>query len=332
MIFENPIFLLLLIIIIPIMIFYLKLGAWRGVVNYSMTASLGQTQATWRIRWFRVLPWLVIGAVLLIIFALARPKIGLGKSMIRKEGIDIVLALDVSSSMLAEDFKSGGKRINRLEIVKQVTRDFISRRPNDRIGVVVFAGRPYILSPLTWDHDWIITRINEIEIGDIEDGTAIGTALTNAVKRLQESKAKSKVVILLTDGINNAGEITPEVAAEAAKDFKVTVYTIGAGSQGLVPYPQIDAWGRKQYQMVETDLDEELLQKIAAPTGGRYFRATDTQSLKTIFQRIDRMEKTETDMVKYSEYKDLYPYFLILALGIMLLEVILANTVCRRLP
>jgi Ca-activated chloride channel family protein len=267
-----------------------------------------------------------------MIIALARPKVGLGKSRIRKEGIDIVLALDVSTSMLAEDFKSGGKRINRLEVVKQVTRDFISRRPNDRIGVVVFAGRPYILGPLTWDHNWIKSRINEIKPGDIEDGTAIGTALTNAVKRLRESRAKSKVVILLTDGNNNAGEIAPEAAADAAKELKVTVYTIGAGSQGLVPYPAIDAWGRKHYQMVEINLDEELLQKIAATTGGRYFRATDTESLKTIFERIDRMEKTRVEMAKYSEYKDLYPYFLFGALGMLLLEGILANTICRRLP
>ena len=268
----------------------------------------------------------------LMVFALARPRIGLGKSLVRKEGIDIILALDVSTSMLAEDFKSGGKRINRLEIVKQVTRDFISRRPNDRIGVVIFAGQPYILSPLTWDHDWINTRIDELQIGQIEDGTAIGTALTTGVKRLNESRAKSKVVILLTDGNNNAGEITPEVAAEAAKEYQVTVYTIGAGSKGLVPYPMVNAWGEKQYQMVAIDLDEELLEKVAATTGGRYFRATDTQSLKTIFQRINRMEKTEVEMAKYSEYKDLYPYFLIGALGLLLIEVILANTVCRRLP
>lgn len=332
MIFENPIFLALLIIVIPVLIYHLKLGAYRGAIKYSATASLERAPLTWRVLWFKVLPWLTIAAVSLMIVAMARPKIGLGKSRIRKEGIDIVLALDVSTSMLAEDFKSGGKRINRLEVVKQVTRDFISRRPNDRIGVVVFAGRPYILSPLTWDHDWVKSRINEVKPGDIEDGTAIGTALTNSVKRLQESKAKSKVVILLTDGNNNAGEIAPEAAAEAAKDLKVTVYTIGAGSQGLVPYPAIDAWGQKRYQMVEINLDEELLQKIATTTGGRYFRATDTDSLKTIFQRIDRMEKTETEMAKYSEYKDLYPYFLLVALGMLMLEGILSNTVCRRLP
>jgi Ca-activated chloride channel family protein len=331
MIFENPVFLTLLIII-PVLTYHLKLGTRRGAVNFSSVASLERAQTTWRVRWFKVLPWLTIGTVLLMIIALARPKVGLGKSRIRKEGIDIVLALDVSTSMLAEDFKSGGKRINRLEVVKQVTRDFISRRPNDRIGVVVFAGRPYILGPLTWDHNWIKSRINEIKPGDIEDGTAIGTALTNAVKRLRESRAKSKVVILLTDGNNNAGEIAPEAAADAAKELKVTVYTIGAGSQGLVPYPAIDAWGRKHYQMVEINLDEELLQKIAATTGGRYFRATDTESLKTIFERIDRMEKTRVEMAKYSEYKDLYPYFLFGALGMLLLEGILANTICRRLP
>lgn len=329
--FENPIFFVLMLII-AVMIYRLKFGASQGVVKYSTTASLVGAKANWRVRWFKALPWLTIAAMALMIFALARPRIGLGKGLIRKEGIDIILALDVSTSMLAEDFKSGGKRINRLEIVKQVTRDFISRRPNDRIGVVIFAGQPYILAPLTWDHDWINTRIDELQIGEIQDGTAIGTALTTGIKRLNESRAKSKVVILLTDGNNNAGEITPEVAAETAKGFKVTVHTIGAGSKGLVPYPMIDPWGQKQYQMVEINIDDELLQKVAATTGGRYFRATDTQSLKTIFQRIDRMEKTEVEMARYSEYKDLYPYFLFGALGLLLIEAILANTVCRRLP
>lgn len=329
--FENPLFLLLMLII-PVMIYRLKFGACQGAVKYSAIAPVIGVKANWRVRLFKIMPWLTIVAVVLMVLALARPRIGLGKSRIRKEGIDIILALDVSTSMLAEDFKSGGKRINRLEIVKQVTRDFINRRPNDRIGVVIFAGRPYILSPLTWDHDWLNSRIDELQIGTIEDGTAIGTALTNGVKRLNESQAKSKVIILLTDGNNNAGEITPEVAAEAAKAYKVTVYTIGAGSKGLVPFPVIDAWGQKQYQMVEIDIDEELLQKVANTTGGRYFRATDTQSLKTIFQRIDRMEKTEAEMAKYSEYKELYPYILLGALGLLLLEAVLANTVCRRLP
>lgn len=328
---ENPIFLWLLLIVAAL-IYRLKSGARQGVVKYSTTAFLAGAEANWRVRWFKALPWLTIAALSLMVFALARPRIGLGKSLIRKEGIDIILALDVSTSMLAEDFKSGGKRINRLEIVKQVTRDFISRRPNDRIGVVIFARRPYILSPLTWDHDWINTRIDQLQVGEIEDGTAIGTALTTGIKRLNESQAKSKVLILLTDGINNAGEINPEVAAEAAKEYKVTVYTIGAGSKGLVPYPMVDVWGRKQYQMVEIDIDDELLEKVATTTGGRYFRATDTQSLKTIFQRIDRMEKTAVEMAKYSEYKDLYPYFLMGAIGLLLIEAILANTVCRRLP
>ena len=329
--FENPLFLLLMLII-PVLIYRLKFGAYQGAVKYSTTATLVKAKANWRIHWFKVLPWLTIVAMALMVLALARPRIGLGKSLVRKEGVDIILALDVSTSMLAEDFKSGGKRINRLEVVKQVTRDFINRRPNDRIGVVIFAGRPYILSPLSWDHEWIKSRIDQLKTGEIEDGTAIGTALTNSVKRLNESQAKSKVVILLTDGNNNAGEITPEVASEAAKEYQVTVYTIGAGSKGLAPYPIVDLWGQKQYQMVEIDLDEELLQKVAAITGGRYFRATDTQSLKTIFGRIDRMEKTEVKAAKYSEYKEVYPYLLLGALGFLVLEAILANTVCRRLP
>lgn len=331
MIFKDPLY-LLLIVLLPVLGYLAAPEPRKGAVRYSTGDLCKEAAPTWRVRWFGSLSWLQILALLVLIVTLARPQIGRKESVVRHEGVDIVLTLDVSTSMLAEDFTVLGKRKNRLDVVKEVTKDFITKRSNDRVGIVIFAGRPYILSPLTWDHDWSETRLGEVKAGMIEDSTAIGSALTTAVNRLRESKAKSKVIILLTDGMNNAGTIAPEMAAEAAQAMKVTVYTIGAGSKGLVPYPVTDSFGRKGYQNVKIDLDEDLLQKIAQTTKGRYFRATDTESLKEIFRRIDKMEKTTIEMHHYQEYQELYPYLLLLALLILLGELTLANTIFRRLP
>jgi Ca-activated chloride channel homolog len=331
MIFRNPSFLILLVLV-PFLIYWATPVLRKGAVRYSTTDFCREASPTWKVRWYGSLPWLQVIALVLVIVALARPQIGLKESLVRREGVDIVLTLDVSTSMLAEDFQILGRRQNRLEVVKDVTKDFIAKRPNDRVGIVIFAGRPYILSPLTWDHDWSESRLGEVKAGMVEDGTAIGSALTTAINRLRESKAKSKVVILLTDGMNNAGTIMPEMAAEAAKAMGVTVYTIGAGSKGLVPYPVTDSFGRKGYQRVQIDLDEELLGKIAQTTNGRYFRATDTESLKEIFSRIDKMEKTAIEMHQYQDYQETYPYLLGLALLFFLAELVLSNTIFRRLP
>ena len=276
-------------------------------------------------------PWLTLLAVLLVIIALARPQTGIKQTQIRREGIDIALVLDISPSMLAEDFKLKGKQVNRLEVVKAVASDFIKKRPDDRFGLVVFAGKSYILSPLTWDHDWCISRLNEIKIGMIEDGTAIGSALATAINRLKESPAKSKVIILLTDGVNNSGEIAPETAAQAGKAKSIIIYTIGAGTKGPVPFPSTEN-GRKVYQTMRIDLDETLLTKIAEITGGRYFPATDTQSLIQVFERINKMKKTSQRAPIYQNYQDLYPYCLLAALILFLIEAILTNTVLRRIP
>ncbi|TCL63778.1 Ca-activated chloride channel family protein [Hydrogenispora ethanolica] len=331
MVFHDPLFLLLLLFLPPLAWTIIRRRS-KGTVYFPTAALFRGATSNWRVWWSRQLPWLTWGALLLGIVALARPQIGLKDSLVRKEGVDIILALDVSTSMLAEDFQNAAGRVNRLAIVKEVTRDFIRRRPNDRIGIVIFSGRPYILSPLTWDHDWSETRLSEIKAGMIEDGTAIGAALTAAVSRLQESKARSKVVILLTDGNNNAGAVAPETAAAAAKALGVTVYPIGAGSKGLVPYPVRDQWGRKHYQNLQVDLDDALLRRIATTTGGRYFRATDTASLRQIFRRIDRMAKTAIEMPKFQDYLELYPYLAGLALVLLLAETVLANTLFRRLP
>lgn len=330
MIIRNPSFLLFLLLI-PVVFYRIKTRIKPGALHYP-TTMLMRPRPTWRSRLAVFVPYLPVLALVLLILALARPQSGRKETLVRREGIDIVIALDVSTSMLAEDFVIDGKRTNRLEIVKQVTREFMAGRPHDRIGMVIFAAQPYVLSPLTWDHNWVESRLQEITAGMIEDGTAIGTALTAALNRLRASSAQSKVVILLTDGVNNAGQISPELAAEAAQALGIKVYTIGAGSEGPVPYPVQDHWGRTVYQTVELDLDEELLQKIAAVTNGAYFRATNTKSLKQIFQEIDRLERSVIEMPQYQEYIELYPWFLLCALLLLLAETILANTVCRRLP
>jgi Ca-activated chloride channel family protein len=316
----------------PVLLYFLKRRVQPGALFYSDTTACSQVAPTWKVRGLAALPWLVAIALMILILGLARPQLGLKQSQVRREGIDIVLAIDTSTSMLAEDFRGGGSLTNRMEVVKKVAGDFIQRRPNDRTGIVIFAGKPYILAPISWDHDWSTSRLKEVKAGMIEDGTAIGSGLAAAVNRLRDSKAKSKVIILLTDGMNNAGQITPEAAAEAAKSMGVIVYTIGAGSKGNVPYPVVDQYGNKSYQLMKVDLDEALLQKIATTTGGRYFRATDAQSLNLIFNRIDKLAKTLMEMPHYQEYLDLYPYFLVTGLILLLIETILANTILRRLP
>jgi Ca-activated chloride channel family protein len=331
MTFQNPLYLGLLLLI-PVLIFLDHRKQRPGVIYYSTLGPGKNAPSTWRVRWLKAMPWLTLAALALVCIALARPRIGVKESLVRRQGIDIVLAVDVSTSMLAEDFQTAKGRQNRINIVKEVTGQFINRRPNDRIGLVIFSARPYILAPLTWDHDWAVARLAEVRAGMIEDGTAIGSALVTAVNRLRASDAKSKVVILLTDGVNNAGAVMPETAAEAARALRIKVYTIGAGSRGLVPYPVTDAWGRKGYQNVKIDLDEPLLKKIAGLTGGRYFRAADTGSLKAIFRQIDRMQKTVIAMPHYREYRELYPYLAGLALLLLTAETILSNTVFRRLP
>ncbi len=332
MIFHNPLFLILIIFLIPYLasLIYKKLRR-NGAVTVSDTTAMKQTKPTWRVRLVNLPPWLTLLAVLLVIMALARPQMGLKQTQIRREGIDIALVLDVSPSMLAEDFKLKGNQVNRLEVVKAVASDFIKKRPDDRIGVVVFAGKTYILSPLTWDHEWCISRLNEIKIGMIEDGTAIGSALATAINRLKDSPVKSKVIILLTDGVNNSGDVAPETAAQAAKVKSIVIYTIGAGTKGLVPFPTTEN-GLKVYQNIRIDMDEALLTRIAESTGGRYFPAADTQSLTAVFERINKMKKTAQRAPVYQEYQELYPYFLLAALILFLIEAVLANTVLRRIP
>lgn len=279
------------------------------------------------------LPMLLrVVALALIVIALARPQQGLGSSRLRVEGIDIVLVVDVSTSMRAEDFTLHGVRRNRLDVVKEVVRGFVEHRPNDRLGLVVFAGRPYTQCPLTLDHGWLLSQLDRAEIGMVEDGTAIGSGIGTALNRLRHSKANSRVIILLTDGVNNAGEVSPDAAAQLAKTLGVRIYAIGAGTKGLAPFPATDLFGRRVYQQVKIEVDDEGLTKIARLTGGQYFRATDTESLRTIYHEIDRMEKTAIEQPQYLSYQERYPWFVIPAMLLVLCEVVVSATWLRVLP
>ena len=270
--------------------------------------------------------------VILLVIALARPQMGKSETRITAEGIDIILAVDVSGSMRAEDFQVAGEHRNRLYVVKEVVRDFIKGRQNDRIGIVAFAGRPYTLCPLTLDYGWLIQQLDRAKIGMIEDGTAIGSAIATSTNRLRESTAKSKTVILLTDGRDNAGRVDPITASDAAGALNVKIYTIGAGTKGLAPYPVKDFFGNTVYQQVRIEVDDDSLRRIAENTGGMYFRATDTDSLRSIYKEIDEMEKTEIEATEYLEYRDLYPFLLMSAIISLLAVVGLSNTRLRRLP
>ena len=270
--------------------------------------------------------------VVLMVLGLVGMRWGLEETKIHKEGIDIILAVDVSTSMLAEDFQKNKKRVNRLEIAKSVIKDFIRERADDRIGIVVFAGRAYTLCPLTLDHDVTNTFLDRAEVGLIEDGTAIGSGLISSIRRLKDKKGESQIIVLLTDGINNAGEVEPRKAAKIAKSLGIKVYTIGTGSMGPVPYPTRDPWGRTRYQNVIFELNEESLREIAAITGGQYFRATNTKELQNIYDEIDKMEKSKVEQNAFYNYRELYVLPISAALVLMLLENILRATRFRTVP
>jgi Ca-activated chloride channel family protein len=273
-----------------------------------------------------------LAAASLMIAALARPQSPVSDAKIQSEGIDIVLAIDCSTSMLAEDFKMGNTRQNRLDVVKEVVKEFIEGRSNDRIGIVAFAARAYTVCPLTLDYGWLSENLKRIKTGLIEDGTAVGSGIAASLNRLRNTSAKGKAVILLTDGRNNTGSIAPLTAAEAAKALKIKVYTIGAGTKELAPYPVKDFFGNNSYQMIRIDIDEDTLGKIASVTDGKYFRATDTQSLRRIYNEIDRLEKAPLEEKGYVEHNELFAVFLIPALALVLLEIFLVNTVFRKVP
>jgi Ca-activated chloride channel family protein len=263
---------------------------------------------------------------------LARPQAGSTTAKIHREGVDVVLAVDVSGSMLAEDFTLEEERASRLDVVKSVVDAFVAARPQDRIGLVLFGARAYTQSPLTLDHGWLRQNLERATVGMIEDGTAVGAGIATSVNRLRASTAKSKFVVLLTDGQQNAGTIAPHTAAEAAAALGIKVYTVGAGTRGMAPYPATDLFGNKVYRPISVDIDEDALKKVAEITKARYFRATDTASLREVYGEIDRAEKTEFEAPEFTEYREIYPYLLWPALLLFVLELLLAETTLRKLP
>ena len=326
--FADPQYLLLLLALPALVWWYWRQRAKKGAtIRYS---HLGLIHAASRgtARWHRdALFGLRAVALAATIVAFARPQSGVTGEEILTEGIDIVLVLDISTSMLAEDLEP-----NRLEAAKLVAADFVAGRRNDRIGLVAFAGDAYTQAPLTLDYGVISSLIGELQAGLIEDGTAIGMGLATAIKRLSNSDAESRVVVLLTDGQNNAGEIDPVTAAQMAQALGIRVYTIGAGTRGEAPYPVADpVFGRRRVN-VRVDIDEASLREAAALTGGQYFRATDRESLERIYEEIDSLEKTEIEVEQFTRYGELFHYPLLIGLFLIIGEVTLSHTVFRKVP
>ena len=328
MVFEYPklLWLMVLPVLLAVHYIWMELSGRRPHMRVS-------TSVPWMVggRSFmsvlRHVPFLLrIFALAMIIVAIARPRSSQDMEKIDTEGIDIILAMDVSTSMLARDFTP-----DRISASKDIAIEFISQRPSDRMGIVVFAGESFTQCPLTTDRATLINMMKEVQTDLIEDGTAIGNGLATAVARMKDSDAKSRVVILLTDGVNNRGEISPQMAAEIAKTYGVRVYTIGVGANGMAPYPVMTPWG-VEVQNVKVEIDEKLLSEIAESTGGRYFRATDNTKLAEIYSEINKMEKARTTVDSFPVYKELFGLYALLALLAIMLELFINWFVIRRLP
>ena len=330
--FAQPWWLLLLLLI-PVLAYLKGRRGGAPTVVFSSTEPLRALGGRVHSRAGQFLTGLLFLALALLIVALARPQKGTTLSRVEASGVDILLALDVSGSMQAEDFTIGNQAASRISVVRKVTEEFIEKRPNDRIGILAFAGRPYLVSPLTLDHQWLLQNMDRVKIGLVEDGTAIGSAIAMAANRLRGDKtAKSRVLILLTDGDNNAGRISPSTAAEAAKAIGARIYTIGAGSDGRARIPMgRNFMGAVQYAEVEP-LNADGLKEIAKIGNGQFFRATDTRSLEEIYAQIDKMEKSSFEMKQYRQYRDLFAWFLAAGAGLLLVQTVLAQTIWRRLP
>jgi Ca-activated chloride channel family protein len=332
MTFAHPLLLLLLLLLPlaawlkgkrgePPAFIYSSVQLVRGLLNITRTRVGG---------FLSVLRW---AALALFIVALSQPRLTKSETKVTASGVDIVVALDMSGSMISEDFELGGQRVNRFNMARAVLKKFIEQRPNDRIGLVVFATEPYIATPLTLDHDFLGENLDRLQIGAIDENrTAIGSALGTAVNRLRDLKAKSKIVILMTDGQNNSGKIAPLTAAEAAQALRIKVYTIGVGMRGMAPMPVFFGGQRVGQRMEPVDIDEDTLGKIAERTGGKYYRADNAQRFQAIYAEIDKLEKTEKEVKKFSQHRELFAWAIAPGLGLVLLETLLRNTLFRRLP
>ncbi|HEY2081905.1 MAG TPA: VWA domain-containing protein [Verrucomicrobiae bacterium] len=332
MAFAHP-WLLLLLLLLPALAWlqgkrgnppaflYSSVQLVRAVLNVSRSRS-GAFLAALR--------WLALAA---FIVALAQPRWTKSQTQIKASGIDIAVAIDLSGSMASEDFEVAGGRLSRIEMAKTVLKKFIDKRPSDRIGLIAFATEAYIAAPLTLDHDFLLENLDRLNL-EVIDGshTAIGSGLSTAINRLRDQKAKSKIVILMTDGQNNSGKLAPLTVAEAAQALGVKVYTIGVGMRGQAPMPVRDVFGRKAYQMVPVDIDEDTLSKIADMTGGKYYRADNAERFQQIYAEIDKLEKSEAVVKKYTQFDELFKWWILAGLGLLFSELLLKNTIMRRLP
>jgi len=327
MIFANPNNIYLLLLLIPMIGWYIwKMRKAQASMQIPSSQAFISKKGTLKV-YLRHLPFILrMVAIVFLIIVLARPQSTNSWQNVNTEGIDIMMVMDISSSMLAQDF-----RPNRLEAAKDVAAAFINGRPNDNIGLVVFAGESFTQCPMTTDHAILLNLFKDIHIGMIEDMTAIGLGLANAVSRLKDSKAISKVIILLTDGVNNTGEIAPVTAAEIAAAFGIRVYTIGVGTTGEAPYPQQTPFGTRMVN-IPVDIDEPALKQISAITGGQYYRATNNTSLRGIYSEIDQLEKTKISVQEYSKKQEEYKNFALLVFGLLILEMLLRYILLRRIP
>lgn len=327
MVFANIEYLFLLLLLIPYIVWYiLKHKKNNATLQMSDTNIYRDIKKSYKIYLLHVPFILRIIVLSLVILILARPQTTNNWQNSEVEGIDIMLAIDVSTSMLAEDLKP-----NRLEAAKDVAAEFISGRPNDNIGITLFAGESFTQCPLTVDHTVLLNLFQSINSGIVEDGTAVGMGIANAVSRLKDSKAKSKVIILLTDGTNNKGDISPLTAADIAKSFGIRVYTIGVGTNGMAPYP-LRVAGTIQYINTPVEIDEKTLTQIAITTNGNYFRATNNSKLKEVYKEIDKLERTKLNVKQYSKRHEEYQWFALIALLFLLLEFYLRNSILKKIP
>lgn len=332
MTFGQPWFLLLLLLL-PMMAWLLGRRGERPGFVYSSLALIARLDKQSRSRagaFLAALRWLALAC---LVVALAQPRFTRSETRVRASGVDIVVALDLSGSMAAEDFEIRGKQVNRLAMAKDVLSKFIEQRPSDRIGLVAFATDAYVVAPLTLDHDFLKKHLERLELGAIDNSrTAIGSGLSTALNRVKDLKSKSQIVILMTDGQNNAGKIAPETAAEAARALNIKVYTIGVGTQGQAPVPVYYGTRKVGYRMEPVNIDEDTLRRIAKATGGAYYRADNAERFRAIYAEIDRMEKTEADVKKFARHRELFGWAMAPGMVIFILELLLANTVLRRLP
>jgi Ca-activated chloride channel family protein len=338
--FAHP-WLLLLLLAIPLLAYLRGKRGPAAALTFSSTSTLSAIGKQSAARAGKILRTLLLAALAIFLIALARPQLGKSLTQVEASGIDIMLVLDVSNSMLTRDFTIGGDDATRLDAVREVTRKFIEARPNDRIGIVAFGTRPYVVSPMTLDHDWLLQNLERVKIGMIEGSTAIGSAMASAGNRLNDKKSKSRAIVLLTDGDNNAGKIPPNTAAEAVKALHIKLYAVGIGTNGIAPVPlgnprtgQIltDALGNVMYQNAPVSFNEAGLKEVARIADGLFFRATDTKSLEQIYRDIDKLEKSTVSVKKYQQYRDLFPICIMSACGLLVGQIILSQTTWKKLP